>query len=125
MNILGVDYGTKRIGLAWVQQGLDVVLPFGVIEGEDRVANIEEVISVIEQEDIQKVVLGLPFGPDGEETENTKRVRAFGDEITSRSGLHIEFIGEEFTTKEAEAMGGDASLDEKSAMLILKSYLGA
>ena len=31
MNILGIDFGTKRIGLAWVQIGLDVILPFGVV----------------------------------------------------------------------------------------------
>lgn len=122
MNILGIDYGTKRIGLAWMQEGLDVVLPFGIINEVDRKKNIEAVAKLIADERINKVVIGLPFGLDGEETENTKRIRAFASELGEKIKLPIEFEGEEFTTKEAAQMEGDASLDEKAAMLILQGY---
>jgi len=33
MNILSIDFGQKRIGLAWLQSGIDVILPFGIVEG--------------------------------------------------------------------------------------------
>ncbi len=122
MNILGIDFGTKQIGLAWMQEGLDVVLPFGVVEHEDRKKNIEAVAKLIADERIHKVIIGLPFGSDGEETENTKRVRGFADELKKIIDAPIEFEGEEFTTKEAAQMEGDASLDEKAAMLILQGW---
>lgn len=122
MNILAIDFGTKRIGLAWMQEGIDVVLPFGVIAREDRKKNIEEVAALIKEEKIGKVVVGLPFGTQGEETENTKRIRAFADDLKKKIDVEIEFEGEEFTTREAQQMEGDASLDEKAAMLILQSY---
>ncbi len=122
MNILGIDFGTKRIGLAWMQEGLDVVLPFGVVEHEDRKKNVEAVAKLIVDERINKVIVGLPFGFDGEETENTKRIRAFAGELGKMVDVPIEFEGEEFTTKEAAQMEGDASLDEKAAMLILQGW---
>lgn len=123
MNILGIDYGTKRIGLAWVQDGLDVVLPYGLIESEDRQKNMDDLIQLVKDENIEKLVIGLPYGEEKQENENTKRIRSFADDIIGRIGIHVEFVGEEFTTAEAKEMGGDASLDEKAAMLILQSYL--
>jgi len=123
MNILALDYGTKRIGLAWMQTGLNVVLPYGLIEEGDRQLNLDALLKLIEEESIDMLVIGLPFGEDGEENANTERIRNFADQITARIDVKIAFIGEEFTTKEAEAMGGEVSLDEKSAMLILEAYI--
>ncbi len=123
MNILGVDFGTKRIGLAWVQSGLDVVLPYGIIKTENLNQSFEEMLDLIKKEGIDMIVFGLPFGLEGEENMNTKKIRKFAEEIKKKVGIKIEFIGEEYTTKEAESMGGEVSLDEKSAMLILQSYL--
>lgn len=122
MNILGIDYGTKRIGLAWMQTGIDVVLPFGVVESADRKKNVEDVANIIKEEKIDKVIIGLPFGEAGQETPNTKRIREFADMLKEKINVPMDFVGEEFTTREAQQMDGDASLDEKAAMLILQSY---
>jgi len=117
MNILGVDFGQKRIGLAWVQEGLDVVLPFGVV-GDKK-----ELIELIHTERIGKVVMGLPLGMEGEENMNTNRVRGFAADLQKEIDIPIEFIDERFTTHEANRMGGVATADEKAAMIILESYL--
>ena len=60
---------------------------------------------------------------EGEENKNTERIRKFGNELEKRSEKPLEFFDERFTTKEAASMGGDSSLDEKSAMLVLQDYL--
>lgn len=118
MNILGVDYGRKRIGLAWVQEGLDVVLPYGVV------GSLEELVEFIKKERIDKVVLGLPLDMEEmTENENTKRIRKFAEEIKKQTNVEIDFADERLTTSEAIQMGGDATLDEKAAMLILQTYL--
>jgi putative holliday junction resolvase len=118
MNILGVDYGRKRIGLAWVQEGLDVVLPYGVV------GSLEELVEFIKKERIDKVVLGLPLDMEEmTENDNTKRIRKFADEVKKQTGVEIDFADERLTTSEARQMGGDATLDEKAAMLILQTYL--
>ncbi len=123
MNILGIDFGQKRIGLAWVQQGLDVILPYGLIQNSPEQIVPDELVTLIKEERINKVVIGVPLGMEGEENTNTKRVRAFGEELGKQIDLPIEFIDERFTTHEASRMGGTASIDEKSAMLILETYM--
>lgn len=117
MNILGIDYGKKRIGLAWVQDGLDVVLPFGIVKQKD------EIKKIIIEENIDKVVVGFPLKADGEDTDSTDMVRNFVEELKHSVDIPVEIIDERFTTAQAKQMGGDASLDEKAAMLILQTYM--
>ena len=122
MNILAIDYGKKRIGLAWMQEGIDVVLPFGKIQDTNSKIQIEKLVLLVRQEKIDLLVVGMPIGLDGKENENTARVREFGASLAKESGLRVEYIDERFTTSEAHRMGGDASADEKSAMLMLEAY---
>lgn len=123
MNILGIDYGEKRIGLAWCQEGLDLVLPFGVIQKEKGDIGKEALKTLIEKERIDTIIFGLPIGLDGTENENTKKIRAFADELKKETSVPIAFVDERFTSQQADRMGGDASRDEKAAMVILQSYL--
>ncbi|MFA4831528.1 MAG: Holliday junction resolvase RuvX [Patescibacteria group bacterium] len=131
MNILGIDYGRKNIGLAWVETGLGVVLPFGQFLISDfRISRSErdpvlagQISDLIAKEKIDKIVVGLPIGLDGKENENTKIVQAFVKELKKRIDLPIEFVDERFTSRQADAMGGTVSRDEKAAMVILQSYL--
>jgi len=120
MNLLAIDYGQKNIGLAWVDTDMGVVLPYGKFETRNWKS---EIVTLIENEKIHKVLIGLPLGMDGEENVNTKRVRAFGDALESLAGVPIEYADERFTSQQADAMGGSVSRDEKSAMVILQSYL--
>jgi len=131
MNILGIDYGTKNIGLAWVDTDLGIVLPYGVLRNEERGTRNEELAKLIKKEKADKIVIGLPLTlEDGAENPNTKRVRAFGNKLEKLVDLPIEFIDERLSSFEADNMGGDltkgqtgASRDEKAAMIILQEYL--
>lgn len=123
MNILAIDYGSKNIGLAWCQKELKVVLPFGCIAGKGEGGNGKELIELIEKEKIDKVVVGLPVGLGGGENENTKKIRKFVSELKKEIDVPVDFIDERFTSAQADRMGGEASRDEKAAMIILQSYL--
>ncbi len=120
MNILAIDYGTKNIGLAWCQKELGVVLPYGNME--HRTWNME-LVKLIKKEKIDKIVVGLPIGLDGEENENTKKIRSFVDELEKEIDIPVDFVDERFTSAQADNMGGTVSRDEKSAMVILETYL--
>ncbi|MBD3311651.1 MAG: Holliday junction resolvase RuvX [Candidatus Magasanikbacteria bacterium] len=120
MNVLGIDYGKKRIGLAWVDTALGVVLPYGRLEtGDWRM----ELPKLIREEKADSVIVGLPIGLDGQENENTKAVRKFVEELKKSIVVPVEFVDERFTSRQADQMGGEVSRDEKAAMLILQSYL--
>ena len=121
MNILGIDYGKKRIGLAWVGTDLGVVLPYGVINNEQVM--MSKLGELIEEEKVDKIIVGLPIGLDGKENNNTEKVREFVKELKNNVDVLIEFIDERFSSKQADQMGGDVSRDEKAAMVILQSYL--
>lgn len=123
MNILAVDFAKNRTGLAWVQTGLDVILPFGVLSDEQGSSIKDQLIDVIREEHIEQVVFGLPVGEDGEENYNTKRIRTFVEELKKDIDIVVHFVNERFTTQEAKTMEGDAHVDEKAAMLILETFL--
>lgn len=117
MNILSIDYGEKRMGLAWVDTGIGVVLPFGLALNE------AELIKIIQEEKPDKLIIGLPLSLQNQETKHTEEIRKFADKLTSQIDVPIEFFDERFTSQQADAMGGSVSRDEKSAMAILEGYL--
>jgi len=123
MNLLGIDYGKKKIGLAYAVLGVDLVLPLGQISGSDDEVKREQIYKIIQEKKINKVVVGLPLGLKGEENENTYRVREFVQKLASLSEVEIELIDERYSSLLADRMGGTVSRDEKAAMVILQSYL--
>ncbi len=123
MNILAIDYGTKNIGLAWCQTGLDVVLPYGKISEAKESDKLQKLAELITKESIDKLIVGLPIGLKGEENNNTKKIRNFVDKLKAITKIKIEFIDERFSSLEADRLDGGASRDEKAAMIILQSYL--
>lgn len=123
MNILAVDYGTKNIGLAWRQKELGVVLPFGQLK-DYKIERLKDYLTkLIKREKIDKIVVGLPVGLDGKENKNTKKVREFVGELKNEIDIPVDFVDERFTSAQADSMGGTVSRDEKSAMLILETYV--
>lgn len=125
MNILGVDFGTKRIGLAWVNKDLGVVLPYGQIRGKDREEMLLNLAKFIKEEKIDKVVFGLPLTLEGQESQNSRRVRTFVDELKKIINVQVDFYDERLSSFAADQMEGEASRDEKAAMIILTDYLEA
>ncbi len=123
MNILAIDYGAKKMGLAWVNEDLGVVLPYGVLVHDENKKKNSELLALIASEKVDKIVIGLPLGLDSEENKNTQKIRAFAAELAQDCGLPIDFADERYTSYEADSMGGAATRDEKSAMIILQSYL--
>lgn len=123
MNILAIDYGQKNIGLAWMQAGLDLVLPYGVIAEKDSSDKVRKLGDLIRQEHIDVVVIGLPLTlEDGSENDNTERVRSFGALLQKETHIEPMYIDERLSSFEADQMGGDATRDEKAAMVILETY---
>ena len=119
MNILAIDYGSKNIGLAWCDTGIGAPLPFGIAK------NIFDIIKIISDEKIDKVIVGLPIGIDGKENANTERIRKFGGEIKDKTKVSVEFFDERFSSQAADRMGAGVSRDEKSAMIILEDWLSS
>jgi len=117
MNILAIDFGTKNIGLAWSDTQIGVTLPFGVVHSMD------DLVKVIKEERLDKIVVGLPVGVGGSGDFNIKRVKKFVSDLKEKTKVLVDYCDERFSSQEADSMGGDATRDEKSAMVILEAYI--
>ncbi len=122
MNVLGVDVGKKRTGLAWIDTAIGVILPYGVIEssGNEVITALEKYIT---EEKIEAIVFGLPLNNEGEETDACRDIRLLGNAIQQKMHVEVAYEDERFSSRLGDAMGGDATRDEKAAMAILDTYI--
>ena len=125
---LGIDYGTKRIGLAWADE-LAVAFPLGVIAGVESKGSWEQLGQVVEERGVTDFVVGYPLHMDGEVGLRAKEVDSFAGELRERFGLPVYKIDERLTSLAAtEALGKkanprDGKIDATAASLILKDFL--
>ena len=123
MALLGIDYGKKRIGLALMQEGSELILPLGTVMHTE--AALTELAKVCAEQKIATLVIGLPLGLDGKDTQQTDDVRAFGARLADHTGHPVVYVDERFSSRGADAHGpytDGASRDERAAMIILETY---
>ena len=135
MRILGLDFGSKTVGVA-VSDGL-LLTAQGVetIERKDEnklrktCARIEELIAEYE---ITEIELGLPKNMNNTEGERVEKTKAFGEMLERRTGLPVHYWDERLTTVAAEQIlmesgvrreNRKAVIDKVAAGLILQGYL--
>lgn len=131
MNYLGIDYGGKRIGLATSDAVAKIARPYATIINDNQIEfNLQ---SIIAQEAISELVVGLPRGLDGQETLQTKQVRDFVKNTLAKTALPIHFQDEAVTSEAAKAwleQSGSTKIskemvDMQAATIILQDYLDA
>ena len=131
---LGIDYGTKRIGLAISDETGQIAFPLCVLEnsGQRRVAG--EISRIINERKAGAVVLGLPLNLDGSKGIAADNVEHFADILKRHVSVPVEFWDERLSTKMAERamiegglsrMRRKQSIDQATAQIILQSYLDA
>ena len=135
MRILGLDFGSKTVGVA-VSDGL-LLTAQGVetIERKDEsklrktCARIEELLAEYE---VTEIVLGLPKNMNNTEGERVEKTKAFGEMLERRTGLPVHYWDERLTTVAAEQIlmesgvrreNRKAVIDKVAAGLILQGYL--
>ncbi len=123
-RILGIDYGTKRIGLALSDDQMNMAFPAETVPNNWEDFK-EKLLEIIEIEEISQIVLGLPTGLQGQETESTKKARKFGQKIEREFKLPVIFENEMFSTAEVlkQKSAPKNMVDASAAALILENYL--
>ncbi len=86
-QILAVDYGTKVTGLASYCPGREPFpMPYGRLIYKDDDSLIDDILNVVEEEFADVVILSIPFYTYENESEMTKRVRAFSNNLQEKLG---------------------------------------
>lgn len=124
MRVLGLDYGSARLGCAISDPTGTVVSPLAVIEPPDARA----VAELVDEHAVERVVVGLPVSLDGSEGEQAAVTRAFCRELERALEVPVETYDERLTTRLAAASlreGATAAEDSLAAAHLLDSYLAA
>ncbi|TXJ37748.1 Holliday junction resolvase RuvX [Brachyspira aalborgi] len=128
--VLGVDFGKKRTGTAYMDMEIKIPFPCKLIEESNARKVKMALINIIEEKKIDTVIFGLPLSDDGKENEWCFEIRRFADFLLKSVKVEIVFIDEYGTSKDAEYIlrGKKKSVKKKSsdliaATLILENYL--
>jgi putative Holliday junction resolvase len=131
---LAIDYGDVRIGLAISDITALVASPLRTIKNsvDNSAVVIQEVASIVQDEAISVVYIGLPIHLSGGEGTSTEKVRDFAQELRSHIASHIEtrLVDERLSTKsaknQARSMGKKLTrddVDQMAAVAILEFAL--
>ncbi|MFA6304357.1 MAG: Holliday junction resolvase RuvX [Patescibacteria group bacterium] len=117
MKLVGIDYGSSKVGLALGESDIKMALPHKVVAPQELFLEIER---LVEREGLDLAVMGLPMGMNGLETEQTQTVKKFAAELAEKITIPLVFEDERLSTAQAKRDGHD---DAVAAMYILQSYL--
>ena len=116
-RLLGVDYGTVRVGLAVSDPDRIIASPLATYARRDQEADARFLRELVQTESIVGLVVGLPVHLSGREGQKAAAARAFGAWLARTTGLPVAFYDERFTTVEAEsALWTAAHRDPSRAM---------
>ncbi|MER1954540.1 MAG: Holliday junction resolvase RuvX [Desemzia incerta] len=135
MRIMGLDVGSKTVGVAvsdpfgWTAQGVEIIKINEAVEE----FGIERVGELIKQYEVSKIVIGLPKNMNNSIGPRAEASLAYGELIKKAFNLPVEYQDERLTTVQAERMlieEGNTSrkkrkkvIDKVAAVMILQNYL--
>jgi putative Holliday junction resolvase len=131
---MGIDYGTKRIGIAISDPSCTMAHPLDTVEVKADGSHIEHIRTLVGEYGITKVVVGLPYNMDGTIGASGEKVTAWADDLASSLSLPVVLWDERLTTSEAhefliglKVKGKKRKhiVDKIAASIILNDYLNS
>lgn len=121
MRILGIDYGTKRVGLAISDELGLLARELSIVSPTEFFRSIPK---LIEQYEVGDIVLGVPYNMSGQDTDKTREARAFKIKLEELAGMPVHEMDERLSSQMAQNISGSSTgLDSLAAQIILQNYL--
>jgi len=127
MRYLGIDYGSKKIGIALSDEAGTMGFPYGVLINSSDLVN--QLTALIKDKEVSTVVIGESRNFSGEENPIAESARKLAAALEERTSVSVHFEPETYTTQEARRypdgtrMEGSPDVDSSAAALILASFL--
>jgi putative Holliday junction resolvase len=130
---LGIDYGTRRIGISLSDPLQIIAQPFDTLPN-DKLA-IRQICEIVEKEAVDVVVVGMPLNLKGERAQKAQEVERFIESLMGETSAEIVSWDERFTTtmahqtmremgtKRQERRSNRGRIDAMAAAILLQSYL--
>jgi putative Holliday junction resolvase len=130
MRYLAIDYGTKRTGLAICDAEETIASPLAVLNGQKEL--LKKIADIVETENVEAIVLGLPLNMSGSEGSQTKLVLKFAERLKDRLPIPVHLQDERLSSFGAEEKLAPADftrekkkkrIDAVAAAEILEAFL--
>ncbi|WP_165246468.1 Holliday junction resolvase RuvX [Paludisphaera soli] len=133
-RVLGIDFGLRRVGAAISDPGRSIATPLEVYERKDPLQDARHYKKLVEEDEVERIVIGLPVHTTGREGESAARARAWGAWLAGATGLPVDYYDERYTTVLAEDVLIEVGFsrqkrkgmrDMLAARILLQNYLDA
>jgi putative pre-16S rRNA nuclease len=133
-RVLGLDFGTRRVGAAVSDPRRLIATPLEVRERRDPVQDARHYRELVREHEVDRIVIGLPVHTGGREGTSAARARAFGAWLAGVTGLPVLYYDERYTSVDAEDALIAAGVkrqkrkglrDMLAARILLQDYLDA
>ena len=131
-RIMGLDIGTKRIGIALSDPLLITSQPFQTIERTPENKALEALENIIKEYNVNKIVAGLPLMMNGDFGPQAQDCKDFGEKVSQKTQIDVIFVDERLTSFQAEEIlnaqmakytKDKGLVDKVAASIILQEYL--
>ena len=119
---MGIDFGSKKIGIAVTDDSGNMAFPLEVVPSDDNF--IQYVEALVVERDIEEIVIGHSLDNNGNPNQIHSAVEEFITDATLSIGIPIHLEPEQYSTQQAMRLQGKSSqTDAAAAALILNSYI--
>jgi putative Holliday junction resolvase len=127
-RLLGLDYGTRRIGVAVSTPEQSIASALVIIERTNAAADADKLRKLATEHRIVGLIVGLPVLLSGAEGESARHAREFGEWAAAATGLPVKFWDETFSSALADDIIREAGMNKKQAkerrdMLAAQAFL--
>ena len=131
-RLLAIDHGEKRLGLAISDPNQIISKPLKTLIISDLQYILNELVKIISDYDIEKLIIGLPVGMDGKKTQQTGKVEAFKEYLQNKIDVPIVMFDERLSSVSAKksliSQGiktgyNKYQIDQTAAAIFLQQYL--
>ena len=133
-KVMALDYGEVRIGVAMTDLMRLIASPFETYVRKSLDQDLDHICTLINDNSVKTVVVGLPLNMDGTEGERAQKTREFVDVLKTKTNVEFVFQDERLSSVSAEELlleGGmkrkdrKQNIDKVAAAIILESYLNS
>jgi putative Holliday junction resolvase len=125
VRVLALDYGSARCGCALSDPTGTLATPIDPIERPATRRGFARVTELVRDRGVERVVVGLPLGLSGADTDQTRETRAFAERLADAVAVPVDLYDERFTTAIAARSSRDerTSEDSRAAAVLLDDWL--
>jgi putative Holliday junction resolvase len=134
MRVLGIDFGSKRVGLAISDETGFLASPIGYVPGEAIAKVCASILEVVRERSVTEIVVGVPLKLDGKQSEQTQRTLQFIAALKEATTVPVKKWDERLTSVQANRILIEGNVrrkdrkekvDQLAAQIMLQSYLDA